>query len=158
MRKFLQAWAIRRMINTPPDFIVGGAEDPYLLRWWVIPRNKFFNIYLHRFLRSDDDRALHDHPWCNLSLLIDGSYTEHTIQAGGIHRAQVLHAGDWRLRLSGKLAHRIELHQGACTTLFFTGPVYREWGFHCQHAGWVPWQKFVDARDKGAVGLGCDQP
>jgi hypothetical protein len=48
--------------SRPPDFVIGG-DSPYMLRWWIIPRNKFFNIYLHRFLRSDDDRALHDHPW-----------------------------------------------------------------------------------------------
>ena len=26
-------------------------------------RNKIFNIYLHQIIRSDDDRALHDHPY-----------------------------------------------------------------------------------------------
>src|SRR5690606_32105599 len=31
-----------------PDVIIGGAHDPYLKRWWVIPRNRFFNIYLHQ--------------------------------------------------------------------------------------------------------------
>jgi hypothetical protein len=57
-------------------------------RWWVIPRNKFFNIYLHHFLHSDDDRALHDHPWWNVSILLrSGSYVEHTIAAGGVGRA-----------------------------------------------------------------------
>lgn len=45
-----------------PDFYIGGNANPYLLRWWVIPRNRFFNVYLHKFLRDDDDRALHDHP------------------------------------------------------------------------------------------------
>jgi hypothetical protein len=68
-----------------PDFIIGGADEPYMLRWWVIPRNRFFNIYLHHFLRSDEDRALHDHPWLNCSWLLDGRYTEHTIAAGGVN-------------------------------------------------------------------------
>ena len=35
----------------------------YLSRWHIIPRNRYFNIYLHKFVGSDDDRALHDHPW-----------------------------------------------------------------------------------------------
>ena len=49
-----------------------------------------FNLYLHEFSRSDDDRALHDHPWLfNLSVLLSGTYVEHTIDAGGIHPGRV---------------------------------------------------------------------
>lgn len=147
---------IAHLTRRPPDFIVGGAERPYLRRWWLIPRNPVFNVYMHEFLRSDDDRALHDHPWMNLSVLLRGSYTEHTIDAGGIHRRQVLKAGAVRARLSGRFAHRIELHDGTCWTLFITGPRYREWGFHCPARGWVHWRDFTDARDSGAIGRGCD--
>lgn len=63
----------------PPDFIIGSVEDPYLYRWYIIPKNKWFNIYLHRFMRSDDDRALHDHPWWSLGMILSpgGVYVEH---------------------------------------------------------------------------------
>jgi hypothetical protein len=54
-----------------------GSILPALRRHLLIPRNPIFNVYLHHFLRSDDDRALHDHPWINLSLLLDGCYLEH---------------------------------------------------------------------------------
>lgn len=65
-------------MKRPPDFVVGEPENPYLLRWYIIPKNRFFNIYLHKFCRSDDDRALHNHPWAwNLSIIIKGSYIEH---------------------------------------------------------------------------------
>lgn len=138
----------------PPDFIVGGKEDPYLMRWWVIPRNRFFNVYLHHFLRSDDDRALHDHPWWNLSILLKGEYTEHTIAAGGVHRAVIRRAGQFKFR-GAKSAHRIELHNGPCWTLFLTGPTLRTWGFHCPR-GWRSWKEFVDDRDSGKVGRGCE--
>jgi len=151
IRNLILRWARSRA----PDFVIGGAEDPYLLRWWLIPRNRIFNVYVHLFLRSDDDRALHCHPWANCSVLLTGEYTEHTIAAGGVHHAQILKAGDFRIRWSGKHAHRIELHNGPCWTLFITGPVYRMWGFHCPK-GWVPWRQFVDERDSGAVGKGCD--
>ena len=60
-----------------PDLVVGSPKRPYMHRWWLIPRNPVFNVYLHRFLRSDDDRALHDHPWPSLSILLHGSYREH---------------------------------------------------------------------------------
>ena len=41
-----------------PDFVIGRPGKPYLLRWWVIQRNRWFNIYLHQILENDDDRAL----------------------------------------------------------------------------------------------------
>jgi len=145
-----------RIRQRPPDFIIGGQADPYLERWFVIPRNRLFNIYLHRFLRDDDDRALHDHPWSNCSILLEGEYTEHTIEPGGIPRRAVLRKSAWRFRLSGRFAHRVELHAGECWTLFITGPRYREWGFHCPERGWVPWQEFTDPADSGTAGKGCD--
>jgi hypothetical protein len=52
----LHALMQRRVADhRPPDYIIGGEADPYLRRWWVIPRNRFFNIYLHHFVRSDDE-------------------------------------------------------------------------------------------------------
>ena len=60
------------------DGIDGGPKREYLWRWHVIPRNRWFNIYLHKFAHGDDDRALHDHPWRSWSLLLDGRYREHT--------------------------------------------------------------------------------
>ncbi len=160
-------WLIQRVTRRKPDFLIGGADRPYMRRWYVIPRNRFFNVYLHQFLRSDDDRALHDHPLANCSILLRGGYVEHTVDAYGNEHAEVLYAPDFRLRTSGKFAHRIELlranwngrHIGpelSCWTLFITGPRYREWGFHCPH-GWVHQKQFVATDDIGAVGKGCDQ-
>lgn len=156
--RLLFRWLSRKVRNRrPPDFIIGGDEGTYLLRWWLIPRNRFLNIYLHCFCRSDDDRALHDHPWCWASLLLKGEYTEHTIDAGGIHRRRIYSAGSLRAA-TGKHAHRIELHDSMdlVYTLFVTGPRYREWGFHCPTEGWIPWQRFTAADDAGRTGPGCE--
>lgn len=134
-----------------PDFVIGDVHDPYLLRWFVIPRNRWFNIYLHLFLRSDDDRALHDHPWVNLSVLLSGHYLEHL--PGGIvkHRRR----GQIVLRRAS-CAHRVELINGPVWTLFLTGPKVRSWGFHCPK-GWRHWREFTNTADDGAtVGKGCD--
>lgn len=138
-----------------PDVVIGGMDDPYLRRWWLIPRNRWFNVYLHHFMRSDDDRALHDHPWWNLSVLLRGRYVEHTIAAGGINRRTEMRAGDWKFRRA-RAAHRIELVDGACWTLFITGPRLREWGFHCPR-GWVHWKIFTDPADHGKIGRGCGE-
>lgn len=147
---------IARVTRRPADFVIGGQDRPYLRRWWLLPRNPLFNVYLHQFLRSDDDRALHDHPWLfNASLILRGSYTEETIAAGGIHVRTLREAGSFKFRW-GPAPHRVELHDGQCWTLFITGPRVREWGFHCPDAGWVHWKRFTADDDKGAVGAGCD--
>lgn len=154
MKRFAD-WLILWVLRRAPDFIIGGHERPYLRRWWLIPRNPIFNVYVHQFLRSDDDRALHCHPWANASLILRGRYTEHTIAAGGVHQHRVLAAGAWKIRFSGRHAHRIELTDGPCWTLFLTGPRYRNWGFHCPNR-WVPWQEFTAPDDAGGIGRGCD--
>lgn len=147
---------ISRVTRRPPDFIIGGHDDPYLLRWYLIPRNRLFNIYLHKFLRDDDDRALHDHPWFWCSILLHGGYVEHTHDwFQGYWAPSVRVASPWR-------AHRIELfddsagRRAPAWTLFITGPRIREWGFHCPERGWVHWREFTAADDSGSVGRGCD--
>lgn len=149
------SWFVRIAESRAPDIEIGGSIDPYLRRWWLIPRNRWFNIYLHQFLRSDDDRALHDHPWWNLSVLLNGEYTEHTIDAGGVNRRAVRKAGDFKLRLPSS-AHRIELHSGPCWTLFITGPRLREWGFHCPN-GWRHWKIFTSGPNGETIGRGCGE-
>lgn len=158
IRESILRWAERRQ----PDVVIGGQERPYLRRWFLIPRNPVFNIYVHQFLRSDDDRALHDHPWLfNCSVLLEGDYLEHTPRGVFLREA-----GELKFRWGGA-PHRVELLEFPeipevmphtilpCWTLFITGPRVREWGFHCPQ-GWVHWKKFTSA-DGHEVGKGCDQ-
>jgi len=129
-----------------PDFVIG---DNYLRRWWIAPRNPLLNVYLHEINKSDDDRAMHDHPWANRSLIIAGSYREITPEGEFVR-----HAGDVVEREANAL-HRLVVDPGRrVISLFQTGPVVRDWGFACPK-GWVPWQEFVDSRDAGKVGRGC---
>jgi hypothetical protein len=132
-----------------PDIVIGGTEDPYLLRWYLIPRNPVLNVYYHVFKRSDDDRALHDHPWVSLSLCLRGEATE--IDAIG---SRIVRAGQWRLRRAA-YAHRMALHAGDCHTLFLTGPRIREWGFWCPQ-GWRHWRAFTSGRNGETIGRGCE--
>jgi hypothetical protein len=153
--------------SRPCAVAIGGREQPYLERWFVIPRNRFFNIYLHVVRRSDDDRALHDHPWWNMSWLLKGHYIEHTIAKGGVHYQERFEAGDKKFRLA-TAAHRLELDQNCwqgdievlpCKSLFITGPKLRDWGFHCIR-GWVHWKQFTafnTSGDSSVVGPGCGE-
>lgn len=145
-------WYRKLAASRLPDFVIG---PDYLRRWWVIPRNRFFNIYLHQFLHSDEDRALHDHMYANVSILLEGTYKEHSIAQGGVHRVQTYAAGNWKFRWPSQ-AHRIEIEPGTETwSLFITGPRVRDWGFHCPK-GWRHWKAFVDDRNHGKVGKGCE--
>ena len=161
----------RRLLSGRPHQVIGGPDDPYLLRWYVIPRNPVLNVYLHKFLRSDDDRALHDHPWWFVSLILRGRYDEVTMvnlrevrtrrNPGSI----AFRAAEWR--------HRVELIRRGlpsagqtwevpCWTLIVTGRRVRTWGFWCnrvlhwgepvftEDARFVPWDEFGDA--------GCGEP
>lgn len=141
-------------------FVIGPDDDPYLKRWFIIPRNRWFNIYLHHFHRSDDDRALHDHPWRNLSILLSGSYLEH-LQNGDVKLRKPWRPwAFWRLPRRGPtFAHRVELIDGQKVwTLFLTGRKVRTWGFLCPR-GWIPWTEFVEETPGGnAIGKGCGEP
>jgi hypothetical protein len=155
--KFIRNAILRWARARQPDFVIGGPAAPYLRRHWLLPRNRFFNVYVHEFLRSDDDRALHDHPWLfNASWIIAGMYIEHSPRGSALRWR-----GDFKFRW-GAAPHRVELLDDfigssvPCWTVFITGPVVRTWGFHCPK-GWVPWREFVDDRDAGVVGKGCGE-
>ena len=134
------------MASRPPDFVIGPHRNPpYIRRWWVIPRNKFFNIYLHEVQQNDDDRALHDHPWVNMSYILEGGYNEVTPKG-----TFPLLEGQVRFRRPTAL-HRLELLDGVRTvSLFITGPKVREWGF-ATPSGWIHWEDFV-SREEGGNG------
>lgn len=157
------------LLQRKPDFEIGGSEDPYMRRWHLIPKNRFFNIYLHQVRHSDDDRALHDHPWFNISILLKGQYIEVVPDFSSIPSPYVRifdlptqrllrKAGSVVFRKPGA-AHRLELlSDGAgrlkpTWSLFITGPKVRRWGYHCKQ-GWV-WDKDYNSSDGSRVGVGC---
>jgi hypothetical protein len=162
--KGLAARLIRRVTRRAPDFVIGETRA-YLARWWLMPRNRWCNVYLHLILASDDDRALHDHPWPNVSILLAGGYAEFVPldwrnptgpSFGRLHRP-----GDVIFRAPAA-AHRLALVPGSdshCWSLFITGPKVREWGFWCPQ-GWRHWRDFTNAESGGqgeAIGKGCGE-
>ena len=142
--------------NREPDFVIGAPLNPYMLRWYLVPKNDQFNVYYHRILRDDDERALHDHPWASFSICTKGRLIEVTPDG-----ERMIRPGDCVLR-SPDAAHRLKLATGPrgkpepAETLFITGPKVRDWGFHCPK-GWVSWQDFCAVGDAGQVGRGCGE-
>lgn len=126
------------------------------LRWLPSP-------YLHRILRDDDDRALHDHPAASVSVILEGGYWEilpDDPRRWPLHRSTCM---EWRapgrvIVRRASLPHRLELVADLpCITLFLFGPRCRDWGFWCP-GGWVHWRDFTAPGDPGAIGPGCDGP
>lgn len=157
-RKLLRAhqrWTESHIVDVriPAD----PGVTAYTRRWWRIRRNAFFNIYFHIVQRSDEDRALHDHPWMNFSIVLEGGYWEHLILPGGVHQKTWYGPGSVRFRRSGAFAHRLELatdingydeeHELPVRTIFITGPALRRWGFH-HPKRWVDayeWDQFLES-------------
>jgi hypothetical protein len=156
LRASVVQWA-RGWWSLKPHFIIG---DRYLLRWYVIPRNPWLNVYLHKFLHDDEDRALHDHPWWFVSVMLKGEYRE--IVGDAVDQDLLFRRAPSIAFRRARHAHRVVLSKllggGSlpCWTLVVTGRVTRDWGFHCKDR-WVHWKDFTSPADYGQTGKGCDQ-
>jgi hypothetical protein len=127
-------------------------NEPYLERYYLFlkDRDSFpFNIFLHKFLKSDPD-DVHDHPWPYATLILKGGYYEWIPQFGADGKkigeiARWCSAGSFRTA-SATSYHRIELDpEVECWTLFMPGPKQREWGFLSKNK-WIQWQDYLTQR------------
>jgi hypothetical protein len=142
-------------IPRQPDFVIGDASSPYMLRWYVIPRNKYFNVYLHKVLKSDDP-IYHDHPWWSLGIILRGSYYEHTPAGYGQDNKEVFPPGKVKFR-NGEYLHWLEVKDGPVWTLFITGPKFKEWGFLCPK-GWRHYKEVIKHDGpRGNEGVQCPE-
>lgn len=112
----------------------------YMERYWIIKYSKWFpwSVRLHRILRSDNDRHLHDHPWRSISVILKGGYYERLPDSqyqmpvfdddcGDHWRAP--YSITWRRRATDR--HQIRLPEGTdCWSLFFMGRYENDWGFY----------------------------
>jgi len=112
------------------------SNEPYLERYYVFlkERRKFpFNVFIHKFLKSDPD-DVHDHPWPYATLILKGGYYEWTpnFDSDGIKIGETRYwRGPGHFRVcSANSFHRIELDPTVTAwTMFMPGPQKREWGF-----------------------------
>ena len=153
--------SVRGLRARPPHGLtIGGEDNPYLRRWFITPRGEGPAVCLHQFLRDDDDRALHDHPWASIGIILAGGYREMTPEG-----EQLRQVGDVIYRLPEQ-RHRVVLHRDdagrpkPAWTLFLTGTRVRDWGFWCPGAGggerFVRWQDFTAGEHGERVGRGCE--
>jgi len=126
---------IQAIANRFPHRVIGWdvPAGPLLIRYFLFRADRFA-VYLHRLCRSDEDRALHDHPWSFISIILTAGYIEHTPQGPRRHRpgSVLIRPAEWQ--------HRLELARPAWT-LVLRFRRRREWGFICP-SGWVAWHIF----------------
>ncbi len=113
-----------RLSSRRPLRIISEGERPYLERYYV--GTAFgIRVYLHRFVGSDPDRGLHDHPWAwAASFILAGRYNEE--RRDGMHRVR------WFNFLVGDNFHRVILPPGGLDVwTVFVHRVGRSkpWGF-----------------------------
>jgi hypothetical protein len=109
----------------------------------IFPRG--LGIYLHRFHRSDDDSALHNHPWkWSRSLILAGGYVEERrMGVMGPVKKFVRRPGSW-VRINKDDFHRVDLIEDDCWSLFIAGPKVDTWGFWDRKtAEFLPWRDFI---------------
>jgi hypothetical protein len=141
--KLLERWGRKRIVM---DRV---SDEPYLERYYLFlkDRDRFpFNVFLHKFLKSDPD-DVHDHPWPYATLILRGGYYEWQPQFNSAGQkigeiAKWCGAGSFRWA-GANTYHRIELDPTiTCWTLFMPGRKCRDWGFLVRNQ-WVQWEQYL---------------
>ena len=129
-------------------YIKGGPQNStvYLVRF-IVFKSKWLSLYIHRFMRSDNDDP-HDHPWNFFTYVISGGYKEvfydrmKPVESEGVF--QSFWTRSINIRVPGSIARRkaTDIHQvvvdrpyemnelrQAPFTFVLLGPRRREWMF-----------------------------
>lgn len=137
-----------------------GEPGCEYLRRWVLNLGKLGSIRVHHWTGSDDDRALHDHPWWFVTIVLQGGYTDVsacTVCGGsgqfhphlpmgcppckGTGRAYE-HVRAPAIRFRRALhAHTVKVDCDGAWTLMLCGPVSRDWGFYTSE-GWKRMRRY----------------
>lgn len=172
---------VERIFRRDPDLVIGDPSNPYMFRWNIIPKNRLLNIFLHKFVRDDDDRAMHDHPWWSMSIVLRSGYYDCRPGPDKTEERRWYGPGSIIFRYATD-RHRVELFKEVWPvfevrdhpdgrysdvvdvkevprdswTLFITGPKVREWGFWCPQ-GWRHWTDFTSGKNGEVIGKGCGE-
>ena len=153
-------WVCCRRIRKPNENwfigkkqIIGPINDPYLIRY-ILVRTPYFAIFLHHMIRSDYEKALHDHPWNFTSIVLRGGYGELTESNGPKGKllwnkpGSVLYRpATWKHRVILPKVDIDDLEEErvkskTCWTLVFASKRHRRWGFWVTDNDWCWWRKY----------------
>lgn len=121
MLRRLLYWITDRL---PARIINGDDGSPYLERYYLCSI-RGLRAYVHRFVASDPDRGVHDHPWDRAaSIVLVGGYTE-------LRHDKRRRVRPWQINyIRGNDFHRVLLEEGQeAWSLFIHGKRIKGWGF-----------------------------
>ena len=127
IERLLMRWSAK----LPAREITSPAGQPYLERYHVVKLGPV-TVLLHRYLGSDGEREVHNHPWSwACSFVLKGAYVEERVLGLDVEHG-------WRslfhlvrfFNLLGPLAfHRLHRVREGTWTLFIHGRRVQKWGF-----------------------------
>jgi len=131
-----------------PLRIIKEGDAPYLERSYLFT---LFNwrFYIHRFVASDPDRGIHDHPWRKAySIILSGWYYEET--RSGTHKVK------WFNSLTGDTFHRVILpYSNVIISIDGSAKLKHCWTLFFHHVGddkdWGFMNKVEDAEVPGTM-------
>jgi len=144
----------RLLEQSKPYGTLGDPDDIYMERAWLkeFGPGAPLSIRLHNIRRSDTDRALHDHPWENISVILEGEMVEVVpLEQSQPCMMDQTKYSQYRRRPGDIIArkatdrHRLIIPEGQSVwTMFIMGAYEQPWGFYDPHLGVkVPWRKYL---------------
>ena len=146
MNKFVHNFLIR-ITDSWLVWVIEVNRKPYLERYKLAGKNHWFNrlrrwlglqIYIHRFVSTDGERWIHDHPWrwC-LCFVLSGGYIEERLKYFSPNEGLVTERVPvrWLNLLTPRTFHRIAELKPNTWTLVICGPdtvhngKRKGWGF-----------------------------
>lgn len=146
-----------RLTAKMPARLIKPEGRPYMERYYV---GQLFGVtfYLHRFVASDRERHLHNHPWAwGRALVLTGRYTEECVTdispAAPEGCVVELRGVSFWNRVNGNHFHRIAWVRPGTWTLFMhgkrsrVGPNQRTkgWGFLELQDHYVVFQRYISS-------------
>lgn len=153
---------IRRARRTPYFHLHHADGSLYMERFWLRPYKddrSGIAARVHHLVTADYDRALHDHPWDFVSIVLKGGYVE--ARPAGVEPSFCEEDGselcNVHTRTAGSIAfrratdrHRIVYVAPDTWTLFITGPKRQWWGFYTPK-GKVHWKDFESVHNSAPI-------
>ena len=132
-------YLLNRAKKTPFTHIYGKDSELYMERYWLF--NPFYEVEgrtkfdrfplafrIHKIVKEDDDRHLHDHPWNCRTFILKGWYREERNEPWEDNN-YLRKAGDTS-RLNFDEYHKItQVCDEGAYTMFVTGKYQGTWGF-----------------------------
>lgn len=169
-------WAIRRALRKPYRHLRHADGRPYMDRFWLFrigPQSgeyPWLGARVHHILSSDDDRAMHDHPWPFLSIILRGGYAEMRLASDfPRERNWYTNLGDEAVLVTGRAYaagdvlfrrsstwHLLQLSPGQeAVTLFVTFPRLQNWGFLWRRRK-VAWTEFEAVSGNAGISVASE--